>query len=76
MTDILVASSLKTLKDIYSTEHDWNKINPFAEATILLSSSSYPIMGDLYISFTGIFSVLQEIINKGSNSQAKSIAIA
>ncbi|EXX56929.1 hypothetical protein RirG_211800 [Rhizophagus irregularis DAOM 197198w] len=72
MTDILVDSNI-ILKDRYLNEKDWNEINtiatllePMAKATNLLSSSSYPTMGDLHIIFPVILKILNDASENGN----------
>ncbi|CAG8811657.1 10269_t:CDS:2, partial [Cetraspora pellucida] len=69
MMDILVASN-NSLKTNYPTELEWSEIdeiyhllNPIYQATLMLSSSSHPTLGDLYLIFTTINRSLEEIIN-------------
>ncbi|CAB4431421.1 unnamed protein product [Rhizophagus irregularis] len=74
MTDILVALNTK-LKEQYPTDEDWNEINAIAtllesiaEATNLLSASSYPTMGDLHIVFPVILKILSNALETDNNT--------
>ncbi|RGB23727.1 hypothetical protein C1646_774088 [Rhizophagus diaphanus] len=66
MLNLVVSDALNTkLKEQYPTDENWNEINAIvtllefiAEATNLLSASSYPTMGDLHIVFPVILNIL------------------
>ncbi|CAG8610784.1 6523_t:CDS:2 [Acaulospora morrowiae] len=69
ITDILVTSN-SSLKLNYPTELEWIEIDmihtlleSIYQATLMLSSSSYPTLGDLYLAFTTIINFLEDIIN-------------
>src|SRR2546421_3908578 len=66
MTDILVVSK-PSLRPLYPTDPEWKQIEsimallkPIYEATRLLSSSSYPTIGDLRTAFFVITALLTE----------------
>ncbi|CAG8465808.1 22481_t:CDS:2 [Gigaspora rosea] len=86
MTDILVAGN-PILKEKYLNERDWVEINtiakllePILQATNLLSTASYPTMGDLYTKFPVIIDydilmirrTIRKIYEKYQNVQTNS----
>ncbi|CAG8627487.1 3060_t:CDS:2 [Acaulospora morrowiae] len=61
---------------IFLNQNEWKQINtiielhyPILEATILLSSSSYPIISDIRLSFGGILRHLDRFINDELHSE-------
>ncbi|CAG8482875.1 10054_t:CDS:2 [Cetraspora pellucida] len=78
----IFSNNKQTLKNIYPDENEWSQLHdleqvlqPIYEATQLLSTSKYPTLADMRLSFLGIFDILNNFINSNSQNEVAKLIL-